>query len=200
MPKILYSNASPYSAKVRMTAAHAGLAFESVVTDTNNAPDWLLEANPLAKIPVLIPDDGGAPIYDSRVITQYLNRETKGALFPRNAAKRLEAERMEALCDGICDAALAHIYERRSRPEEIVHQPWLDKQWGKVERALDYLGSQPLGLPSRIHVGHLALRATLAYLSVRFEGQWEKKRGKLTRWAKRFDEKFPDLAAYAPKP
>jgi glutathione S-transferase len=199
MPKILFSNASPYSAKVRMAAAHAGVAFESVATDTNAAPDWLLKANPLGKIPVFIPDEGEA-IFDSRVITQFLNREAKNALFPRNAAKRLEAERMEALCDGICDALLAHVYERRSRPADLVHKPWLDKQWGKAEAALDRLNGSTISLPVRIHAGHLALRATLAYLALRFEGQWERGRSRLTRWAKRFDEKFPELAAYLPQP
>ena len=198
MPKILFSNASPYSAKVRMAAAQGGIGFESVAIDMNAAPDVLLQANPLGKIPVLIPDEGEA-IYDSRVITQFLNRECKGSLFPRNAAKRLDAERMEALCDGICDALLAHVYERRSRPEELVHQPWLDKQWNKVTSALDVLNSQTISLPSRIHVGHLALRAMLAYLALRFEGKWERNHSKLTRWAKRFDAKFPELAAYLPQ-
>ncbi|MBS9720014.1 glutathione S-transferase N-terminal domain-containing protein [Tianweitania sp. BSSL-BM11] len=198
MPKILFSNASPYSAKVRMAAHQAGIAFEPVTTETVNPPASLIEANPLGKIPVFIPDDGGA-IYDSRVIIQYLNRESKGSLFPRNGAKRLEAEQMEALCDGICDAALAHVYERRMRPEEHVSQTWLERQWDKVERALDLVNDQKISLPTKVHAGHLALRATLAYLALRFEGKWEKKRGKLTRWADRFDRKFPELAKYLPK-
>jgi glutathione S-transferase len=32
MPKILYASASPYSAKVRMAAAYAGIAIEAVPT------------------------------------------------------------------------------------------------------------------------------------------------------------------------
>lgn len=198
MPKIFYSPASPYSAKVRMAATYCGVSFESVLTETNTAPDWLLQANPLGKIPVLVTDDGDA-IYDSRVITQYLNRENKGVLFPRNAAKRLQAERLEALCDGICDVLLAHVYERRMRPEEIIHQPWLDRQWSKAERGLDLLLAQTPNLPAKPHGGHLAFRATLAYLALRFDGKWERGRTKLVRWAKRFDEKFPDLAALLPK-
>ncbi|HEV7416730.1 glutathione S-transferase [Tianweitania sediminis] len=198
MPKILYSPASPYSAKVRMAAAYVGLSFESELTETNAPPDSLLQANPLGKIPVLVTDEGDG-IYDSRVITQYLNREHKGALFPRNSAKRLQAERLEALCDGLCDVLLAHVYERRMRPEEIVHQPWLDRQWRKAEQCLDLLMTQTPNLPAKLHAGHLAFRAALAYLALRFEGKWERGRSKLVRWAKRFDEKFPDLAALLPK-
>lgn len=197
MPKILISPTSPYSAKVRMAARYAGFAFESVAIDTTAEPAQLLSSNPLGKIPVLITDDGEA-VFDSRAITQYVNRETRNALFPRNAAKRLEAERLEALADGICDCLLAHVYERRSRPEEKVHQDWLDKQWAKAVRALDTLNTNPPKLPKKITAGQIALRACLGYLALRFPGKWERGRAKLVRWAKRFDEKFPELVEFVP--
>lgn len=197
MPKILTASASPYSSKVRMAAAYLGLDAEAVAVETSALPPVLLEANPLGKIPVLITDDGEA-IFDSRAIMQYLNRQTGSGLFPRNPAKRTEAERLEALADGISDCLLAHIYERRSRPQEIVHQPWLDKQWSKALRALDLLNANPPKIGKKIHGGHIALRATLGYLMLRFGGEWEKGRGKLTRWVARFDEKFPELKALTP--
>ena len=197
MPKILISPSSPYSAKVRMAARYAGFAFESVAIDTTAEPAQLISSNPLGKIPVLITDDGEA-VFDSRAITQYVNRETRNALFPRNAAKRLEAERLEALADGICDCLLAHVYERRSRPEEKVHQDWLDKQWAKAVRALDTLNANPPKLPKKITAGQIALRACLGYVALRFPGKWERGRAKLVRWAKRFDEKFPELVEFVP--
>lgn len=198
MPTILYSPASPYSAKVRMAAAHAGIACEAVVVDTNADPALLTGNNPLGKIPVLVPD-GEAAVYDSRAITQYLNRVSGNALFPRNPAKRTEAERLEALADGIADCLLAIVYERRFRPEDRIHQPWIDRQWSKVERSLDHLVANTPKLPSKIHAGHIALRATLGYMSLRFGGKWEKGRSKLVRWAKKFDEKFPELAQLTPR-
>lgn len=198
MPKVLYSSSSPYSAKVRMAAAYAGLPVEAVAVDTNAEPPELIDSNPLGKIPVLVTDDGQS-IYDSRAITQYLNRVSGNVLIPRQAAKRTQAEVLEALADGICDCLLAHVYERRSRPEEKIHQAWLDKQWSKALRALDMLNAEPPKLPKKITAGHIALRATLGYLALRFGGQWERGRGKLTRWAARFDTKFPELAALTPK-
>jgi glutathione S-transferase len=198
MPRILYSPASPYSAKVRMAAAYAGIPCEAVVVDTNADPALLTDANPLGKIPALITDEGEA-VFDSRAITQYLNRLSGNALFPRNAAKRLEAERLEALADGIADCLLAHVYERRFRPEEKIHQPWLDRQWSKVERSLDHVVANTPKLPTKITAGHIALRALLGYLALRFDGKWEKGRSKLVRWAKKFDAKFPELAALVPK-
>ncbi|WP_024586177.1 glutathione S-transferase [Aliihoeflea sp. 2WW] len=198
MPRLLYSPASPYSAKVRMAAVHTGYALESETVDTNADPEKLLKANPLGKIPCLVTDEGDG-IHDSRVIMQYIGRETGNTLYPRNAAKRLEAERLEAIADGICDCLLAHVYERRFRPEEKIHLPWLERQWSKATRALDELNENPPKLTKKITGGHIALRATLGYLALRFDGQWERGRPKLTRWAKRFDERFPEIAAELPK-
>lgn len=197
MPKILYSSASPYSAKVRMAAVHAGYKAESVATDTAQSPEILVRNNPLGKIPVLLTDEGDA-VFDSVAIMQFLNRETKNALFPRNAAKRLDAERMEALADGLCDCLLSIRYETTLRPQDKQYQAWIDKQWEKVVRALDHLEANPPKLPAKIHGGHIALAACLGYLALRFEGKWERGRPKLKRWKKRFEEKYPDLAKLMP--
>lgn len=198
MPKILYSPASPYSAKVRMAATHLGLNFDSQIVDTAAEPDVLIANNPLGKIPVLI-TDSGASVYDSRAIMQYLDRVSGRKLFPRNPEKRLGAEVLEALSDGISDCLLAHVYERRSRPAELAHQPWLDKQWKKALRGLDALEANPPKTGKSPHGGHLALRAMLGYASLRFGGLWEKDHKKLVRWTKAFDAKFPELAALKPQ-
>ncbi len=197
MPKLLYSSASPYSAKVRMAAAYAGVALEPVSVKTDTPPPELLAANPLGKIPALVLDDGRS-VFDSRAIIQHLNRVSGNALLPRNPDKRIEAEVLEALADGICDSALLVIYERRYRPEDRVSQPWLDRQWEKVTRALDLLNANPPRLPKKITAGQIALRAALGYLTLRFAGKWEKGRSRLVRWAARFDEKFPELKSCLP--
>lgn len=197
MPKLFYAPASPYSCKVRMAAAHAGIALDLVKTDTNADPTDLLQVNPLGKIPTLLADDGYA-VHDSRVITQYLNRVSKNALFPRNPEKRTDAERLEALADGMCDSLLSQVYERRFRPEEKVHQPWLDRQWSKVARALDELEAAPPKLTGKLHAGQMALRSALGYMDLRFAGKWQQRRPKLKRWARKFDQKYPDLVPLLP--
>jgi len=195
--QLFYASPSPYSSKVRMAAAYAGVSIEAVPAKTDDEPPELLAVNPLGKIPALVLDDGTA-VFDSRAITQYLNRLSKNALFPRNPEKRTEAEVLEALADGICDSALAMVYERRFRPEEKVSEPWLDRQWRKIARALDALNANPPRLPKKITAGHIALRAALGYLALRFAGKWEKGRSRLVRWAARFDVKFPALKACLP--
>ncbi len=197
MPKLLVSLTSPYSSKVRMAATHAGYAFDTVLTDTSKPNAELAALNPLGKIPVLISEKDGT-VFDSSVIVQYINRETGGKLFPRSGAKRLEAEQMEAFADGINDCAIAHIYEQRQRPEGMIYQGWLDKQWGKVTKALDVLEASGPKLPAKIHAGHIALAAMLGYLTIRFPG-WEKGRPKLKRYLRKYQDKQPELAALLPR-
>jgi glutathione S-transferase len=196
--RILVSPASPYSAKVRMAATYAGLSFESVLTDTNAEPAELVANNPLGKIPLLLTDDGNA-VFDSRAIMQFIDRETGRKLYPRNPAKRTEVDVLEALCDGTCDCLLAMVYERRFRPEEKVHQEWIDKQWKKVERALDHLEANLPRTTKSLNGGHFALAALLGYLSLRFEGKWERGRPKLKNWPKKFETFFADYARLKPQ-
>ena len=197
MATLLHSPPSPYSAKARMAVRYSGYPATLTLTDTGAEPADLIGSNPLGKIPVLILDDGRS-VFDSAAIMQFLNRETKNTLYPRNAVKRTEAEVLESLADGICDCLLAIVYERRFRPEELHHKPWLDKQWAKVVRALDYLEDNTPRITSKLTGGQIALAACLGYLSLRFEGQWERGRPKLKRWKKRFEQKFPDLVPLMP--
>lgn len=198
MAVIFYSGPSPYSAKVRMAASWCGIEAQARIVNTAAQPAELIAANPLGKIPVFIPDEGEA-IFDSRVITQYFNRVSGGALFARQAERRLQAERLEALADGICDCLLAYVYEQRKRPAEKIHQPWLDAQWEKAMRGLDALENSLPRLGKKADGGQIALRAMLGYLALRFEGRWERGRPKLKRWAARFDERFPALTEFLPR-
>jgi glutathione S-transferase len=189
--KILYSPTSPYSAKVRMAAHYLGLAPQSQSVQTDQDPAELVDNNPLGKIPVLITDDDAA-IFDSRAIMQYLDRVSGRKLFPKGARKRTEAEVLEALADGITDCLLAIIYEKRMRPEEKLHQPWIDRQWSKVVRGLAVLEAHPPKLGKGLNGGHFAVAALLGYLALRFSGQWEEQHPKLIKWVSKFETRFPD--------
>ncbi len=189
--KILYSPASPYSAKCRMAARYLGLDVEEVKTDTNQEPAELMDSNPLGKIPVLIRADGN-PVYDSVAIMSYLDRLSGNRLYPKKHEKRTDAEVLEALCDGITDCLLAIVYERRFRPEDKVHQPWIDKQWSKVTRGLDYLEKNLPKTGKKLNGGHFSLAALLGYLDLRFAGQWEEDRPFLAAWRETFAKRFGD--------
>lgn len=196
--KLLYSSTSPYSAKTRMAARYLALDVEAVTTKTDDAPEELVASNPLGKIPVLLRGDE-PPVYDSRAIMQYLDRLSKGGLYPRKGEKRTEAEVFEALCDGITDCLLAIVYEKRTRPPEMQYQPWIDRQWTKVVRGLDHLDAHLPKTTRKLHGGHFALAALLGYLDLRFAGQWEKGRPKLRNWPKKFEKFFPEHRAMKPQ-
>lgn len=191
--ELLYSPASPYSAKVRMASRYLDIGITDIKVDTSAEPSTLLDNNPLGKIPVLLLDDGGS-IYDSVAIMHYLDRVSGGKLYPKKHDKRTEAEVLEALCDGIMDCLLAIVYERRSRPENLVHQPWIDKQWSKVVRGLDYLNANLPKTGKKLHGGHFALAATIGYLELRFAGEWAAGRKTLADWPEKFGKRF---TAYA---
>ncbi|MEO1701700.1 MAG: glutathione S-transferase family protein [Pseudomonadota bacterium] len=184
---LFYAPASPYSAKVRVCAAIAGIEINAEIVATGQEPDNLLVANPLGKIPCLVLEDGTG-VFDSRTITQELDRMSGKLLFPRNAMKRREAERLEAAADGLCDALLAQVYEKRFRPAEKVEQSWLDYQARKVERTLDWLNDN-CTMRGKPHVGHIALACAIGYAQLRFPDlAWSRGRPKLKRFYGKLSE------------
>ena len=195
--KILYSPASPYSAKVRMAAVYSGLSVESEIVKTDEKPELLVGNNPLGKIPVLLAD-GGA-VFDSRAIMHFLDRASGGRLYPSEHTARTEAEVMEALGDGITDCLIAYIYEQRFHPPEKVHEPWLERQWEKVERGLDHLQAHPPVINGALHGGHFSIAAMIGYLALRFNGRWETRWPALTTFADAFLVAFPAYAEISPR-
>lgn len=198
MLKILCSSTSPYSSKVRMAAKHLGIRYREVMVDTNAAPPELVDSNPLGKIPVLIHAKDKA-VYDSRAIMQYLNRRSKGRLYPSKDRKRTEAEVLEALSDGICDCLLAIVYEQRARPEDKQFEGWIERQWTKVVRGLAMLEQNPPKIGKRLNGGHFALAALMGYLALRFEGRWEADHPQLVNWTNVFVEHFQWYDAMKPQ-
>lgn len=181
-----------------MAAKHLGIELEEVFADTNNPPQEFLSNNPLGKLPVLVRQNA-SPIYDSVAIMHFLDRQTGGRLYPAASKSRVEAEVLEALCDGIMDCLLAVVYERRFRPEEKVHDEWIERQWTKVIRALDHLESNAPDLNADLHGGHFSLAALLGYLDLRFQGKWEQGRGSLLAWIQSFGQKFGDYSSLRPR-
>jgi glutathione S-transferase len=198
-----FSPSSPFVRKVRIAIALLG--FENDLTleraDTTDPNDSLQKANPLGKIPVLIAEDGAA-IYDSRVILDYLDeRAGGGKIVPRGGKERLEALRLQALADGILDASILTVYEGRFRKPEMHEPKWLDRQAGKVFRALAVLeaapplDARPQALPN---VGQIALACALGYRDFRFGGGWRADHPRLAAWLEDFATHVPAYAATKP--
>ncbi|MFJ5369666.1 glutathione S-transferase family protein [Bosea sp. CER48] len=185
------SPASPFGRKVKMTALQYGLMdrIEIVGADTTDPSDPLRQQNPLGKIPTLILEDG-TTLFDSRVIIDYLDHLSGGKIVPAGAARFLQL-RLQALADGICDAALLQVYEGRFRPEEGRNANWLAHQDGKVARGLAALEAAPPTFEGRPHIGEIALACALGYLDLRFAGSWRASHPNLVAWLDDFAARVP---------
>jgi glutathione S-transferase len=189
--------ASPFGRKVRIAASL--LALEPDITieqaDTMNAADSLRQQNPLGKIPVLITEDG-TRLFDSRVILEYLDhRAGGGRIIPAEPSARFAALRLQALCDGLMDAALLRIYEGRWRSADKHEPKWVEHQTAKMDRAMGELEAKPPALTVPPDVGQIALACALGYLDLRFEGKWRPGYPHLVAWLDRFAAQVPAFAA-----
>ncbi len=184
--QLFYSPTSPYARKVYACAM--ALGFESQVellpTNPHTSPAELVALNPLSKIPCLVADDG-LSLFDSRVIVEYLD-SLGGAvqLFPISGRARFEVLRLQALADGIMDAAVGRRMEFM-RPKEEARDAVMERQKAAVGRALDEL--EGLELPQEPNVGTIAIACALGYLTLRFSDEpWREGHPKLTAWFSKF--------------
>ena len=197
--KLLFSPTSPYARKVRICALELGIALDEVVVGANPsqaADPVLAAANPLAKIPTLVLEDGRA-IYDSRVIVDYLDSLTDRALAPRSGDARWTALVEQAACDGILDAALLSRYELAMRPQAMRWPEWVAGQSGKIDRALDLLETSARDAADP-GLGDICVACVLGYLDLRFpENGWRATHPKLAAFFAEISER-PSLKNTSP--
>lgn len=181
--KLRHSHTSPYVRKAMMVAREAGVAdrVEAVPTDPWSPASTLPDDNPLGKVPALVADDGST-LFDSRVICAYLDAEGGGRLTPSGPGRWLSMK-LEALADGICDAAVARRLEATMRPADKRWDVWDARQKGAVDRALDMLERMADDLAGPPTIGRLAVAAALGYLDFRFASEpWREGRPRLAAW------------------
>lgn len=182
---------SPFGRKVKIAAATLGLSdrIEIVATDTMNPDDPISSVNPLGKIPALEIEDGTV-LFDSRVILDYLDHLSGGGkLIPAEPTARFAALRLQALADGLMDAALLQVYEARLRDADKRSELWLERQSAKVTRALAALEASPPAVDTTI--GSIATACALGYLDFRFAGNWRETHPKLVAWLDAFRAVVP---------
>jgi glutathione S-transferase len=195
--KLRYSPTSPYARKVRAVAVEKGLddRLALVATDTWDLPEVLLHDNPLGKIPTLITDDGAA-LYDSAVICEYLDAVGAGpTLFPGVGPRRWHALRLQALGDGMMDAAVER-YVEGMRPPERRLESWSQRRKAAIDRCLDHLDQ--ISLATEPEIGEIAIACALGYLDLRFAADaWRDGRNRLAAWYERFARR-PSMATTRP--
>ena len=200
--KLRSSAPSPFGRKVKIGAVLCGIHLDVEQADTANPADSLRQQNPLGKIPVLLREEGG-PLYDSRVILEYLDTAAGGGvILPKSGEPRFAALTTQALADGLMDAALLQVYEKRFRPVEIHSDTWLDHQAGKVTRSLAVFEAAPprrAEVTAAADVGEIAVACALGYLDMRFAGSWRAHHPALVAWLDAFAARVPAFEATRPK-
>jgi glutathione S-transferase len=169
--KLIGSHTSPFVRKVRIVLAEKKIECEFVVESPWTADSKVPDFNPLGKVPVLLLDDE-TPLFDSRVIVEYIDNVTpNNKLFPAPNRERTEVKRWEALSDGICDAALAIVLERK-RPVREQSGEWIARQLDKVTRTLEFmseqLGDKAFCTGTHFSMADIAVGTALGYLCFRF--------------------------------
>ena len=200
--KLYHSPASPFVRKV-VVLLHELEKFDAVELDTVATTAFasdsgLMAANPLARLPALERPEG-VTLYDSRVITAYLDDLYEGGMYSSGNA-RWETLTLEATGDGIMDSAVSMVYELRLRDEDQQSPAWVEAQWAKVERGLNALNTRWMShLSGPVSMGHISVACALGYLDFRHDARnWRQGHEALAGWFAGFAER-PSMKATEPK-
>ncbi len=167
--QLYYSTTSPYARKVRVVAIEKGLDGLIALIDAMPWPDpsFVAAKNPLGKVPALIRDDGSA-LYDSPVICEYLDAMGEGApLLPRSGPARWDALRTQALADGIMDAGVTIVLERR-RPVALQSADVVARATAAIARGVATLAAEITAAPNApFDLARIATAVAIGYLHFR---------------------------------
>ncbi len=188
--KLRYAPGSPFVRKVTVTIIETGQedGVERILTDHHDPDSGLTDDNPLGKVPAMVLEDGSA-IIESSLICAYLDELHDGLkLIPEDAAARMKVLQMQALSDGMTDAAI-QVQRERSRPEDVQMGNISDRQWGKTMRAMDALEAGADALDGPLNLGHIAVACGLGWIEYRLGDKlagWEDSRPRLAAWYREF--------------
>lgn len=169
--KLISSPTTPFGRKVRIVLLEKKIPFDLVMDIPWNADTQVGNYNPLGKVPVIVLKDGET-LFDSRVIVEYLEHVSPvGQLIPSDPGGRIQTRKIEALADGITDAA-ALVFLEFKRDEAQRSQDWMLRQQSKVFRGLEAL-AEALGerlnfVGNKLSLADIAAGCCLGYLDFRF--------------------------------
>lgn len=190
--RLLYSAASPFARMCLVTAHELGMARELTIEQVVGsspivAHPELTKVNPLGRIPTLVTDHGHA-LHDSRVICEYLcHRAGDKKLLPDEPVKRFRVLTIQALGQGMGDAAVALRYESATRPETLRWKELIGRHRLRLIQACADLEANWLKELEEITAGAIAVGAVASYMDFRHgDLDWRKDHPKLAQWFKAF--------------
>lgn len=188
--KLYYGVTSPYSRKVRVAAAELGAELELVETNAlAETPDFG-RITPINRVPALLTDEGRL-VVDSPVICEYLDVHFGPALLPTSGAERWDVLHLQALGDGLMDAAVPWRYE--SLRPQAQQSPGRIALYRRAIRQIAAALADDIGtrrhewLWSGVNVGTISVACALSYLEFRFADEdWQSGNPALKQWLEDF--------------
>lgn len=197
-----WSPKSPYVRKVMICAIERGVDHRIERLSAAASPiardATIVAHNPSGKVPTALLPDGTA-LFDSRIICQYVDEMGGGGILYPQGAQRYPVLTLEALADGLLDAALLLRYETMMRPEDLRWPEWIAGQSEKIDSSLAALAEPFLPiLKAGFHAGAIATACALGYLDFRFSSRdWRGTHPELAEWYLGVAER-PSLLRTAP--
>ena len=186
--KLFHSPASPFVRKVLVLAHETGLIEQIELVRSVVSPVardlGVVAHNPTGHIPTLLLDNGTA-LFDSTVISQYLDALHGGTLMhPDEPLPRARTLCLQAIADGILDAGVLMRYETVLRPEALRWPAWTEAQRTKVRSSLAALEQNWLQyLNGTLDMGVIATGCAVGYLDFRFiDDDWRADHPGLADW------------------
>lgn len=188
--KLIGSLTSPFVRKVRVLLAEKGLDFELVQENVMSPDSTVPDYNPLRKVPVMATDEG-ENLYDSSVITEYVDGLCAPHFIPPDGLERALVRRDEALGNGIADAGVLIFYERK-RDAALRDEAWMARQRQKIDSGIGELGWRLSGSPyvsgESFTLGDISCACALLWIEFRLpEIRWRADNPAVAEWVARIE-------------
>lgn len=133
---------SPYVRRVAVSMQLLGLPFGHQSLSVFSTFEQFQRINPVVKAPSLVCDDGSV-LMDSTLILDYAEAlAAPRSLMPAEIGARLRTLRLTGLALAACEKSVQIIYERKLRPAEKLHQPWISRVSGQLLAAYGALEAE----------------------------------------------------------
>ncbi|KAL9065775.1 MAG: hypothetical protein Q9161_008000 [Pseudevernia consocians] len=176
MLTLISATPSPYARKNRIALLEKGIPFDLRSEIPWESSTETPKYNPLEKLPILLFDDGRAPIYESWYIQEYIVQKyaEKGPkLMPDGVDESLKAKQIQVVADGACDAMKVQPTDEKYQQNQGLaffessrgdrkSEEWMARQLRKVYGAINAIDGFVKASRSDFLIGHELTIADIA--------------------------------------
>ena len=131
---------SPYVRRTAISLRLLGVDFYHHSLSVFSTYNEFKGINPVVKAPTLVLDDGTV-LMDSTLIIDYVEHVARRSLMPVARDRRARETALLGLALAACEKTVQIVYERRQRPAEKQHEPWMARVREQLSAAYGELES-----------------------------------------------------------